>query len=663
MKENDYKENEKEINFINNNKESDLLSLNQKILEDENNEEERKSLDLSSLKEINLEDIKIGKKIYCPVQNCFNNCIIIIDPNFFQVNYDCGNHNNKMDIIQYIKNSGITKNEKEKCFKCNLEYEKIKQDEDNKILYKCYCKKNICKKCKKAHLDENKENKKDHNMIDFKYKDYKCCCSSKNKKYISFCLGCKQNLCQICDENHKDHEKKNFGELSNLTDEKKDFLINLIEIQKKLIEKFKVIIEDWNKRVKIIFDNYLKKLELYYQINLAIINRYDLNSNYYEEIKNTEYIRTDFDQNFYNLINSEDDFIRQNSIICNLLNDALEKDNKPSKKNFENNIKNINLTDTLSLSRCVNHLCEIEKYDTLIVGITNVNSNKDELYLLKEIEYNKDLKKFIPHFSKEETFKILNLRVLKNGNLLIVNENFFEVCEVSKDANYLKTIQNIKLEKEDERFIDTIELINGYLISISYSIDNKNKNNIIFWKKNIMKGYYENYKEITKTERPVRILEINKKKFVVLFENNKLYYYNSKNGDENILPPIDNPLAFKKMFKIQEDGILFVERKNLVLYSLLSLQQKNFHADFNIIDICPIYNSNNYDDNFFASFSEENNHGIMLLKIDLNKYKIYLSIYKNNAHSLKINCIYNRKHLDIITCSDDKTIKIWNIKT
>ena len=117
------------------------------------------------------------------------------------------------------------------------------------------------------------------------------------------------------------------------------------------------------------------------------------------------------------------------------------------------------------------------------------------------------------------------------------------------------------------------------------------------------------------------------------------------------------------MFKIQEEGILFVKKKNLALYSLLSLQQKNFYTDFNIIDICPIYNSNNYEDNFFTSFSEENNHGFMLLKIDLNKYKIYFNMYKNDAHSLKINCIYNRKHWDIITCSDDKEIKIWNIKT
>ena len=655
MKEKDFEENEKEINIINNNKENSILLLNAEILEDKN-KKERKSIDSSSLNEIDLEDIKVGNKILCPVPNCFENCIIMIEPHFFEVNYDCGKHNNKIDIIKYIKDSGISKNDKEKCFKCELTYEKIKEDEENKILYKCYCGKNICKKCKKDHLDENKENKKEHNMIDFKYKDYKCCCSNKNKKYNSFCLTCKKNLCQICDENHGGHEKKNFGELSNLSEEKKKIIIKEIEIQKKLIDKFNKIIDDWFKKVKAIIDKYKMKLDLYYQINLNIIKRYDTNTNYYEEIKNTEYIHTYFDDNFNNLINSGDDFKRQNSIICNLLNDNLEKYKDISEIDPVKVIKNIQLKDSISLNGCANHLCEIKKDETLIVGTNNVNINKDELYLFKEDNQNKE--NFIPQLSKEENSQILGLKVLKTGNLLIVNEKYSEIREASKTANSLKFIQSIKLEQEDERFIDTIELINGFLISISYSITNQYKNNIIFWKKNIMKGNYEIYNKIPKKERPIQILEINKEKFVVLFENNILCCYDSKNGDETELPKIENPIVFKKMFKILEEGILFINKKNMVLFSISSLQQKSFHAEFNIINICQIYNSNKY---FFASFSEENNHGFLIMKIDLNKYKLYFKKYKDGAHSLKINCIYNRNKFDIITCSDDKTIKIWKI--
>ena len=335
----------------------------------------------------------------------------------------------------------------------------------------------------------------------------------------------------------------------------------------------------------------------------------------------------------------------------------LKKYKDLSEINPANIVKKIKLNDTMLLNGNVKHLCEIKKDRTLIVGINNENNNKDELYIFKKIEENKE--KFVPQFSKEENSKIISLKVLNNENLLILNENQFEVRETSETANSLKTIQNIKLEQEDERFIDVIELINGNLVSISYSIANENKNNIIFWNKNIMKGIYEIYKEIPKKEKPIKILEINKEKFVVLFENNILYCYNSKNGDENELPKIDNPITFKKMIKIPEDGILFIDNKNYLLFSITSLQQKSFHGDFSITDICYINNFNNY---FFASFSQENNHGFLLLKIDLNKYKMHYKLYKLDAHPLKINCIYNLKKWDVITCSDDKTIKIWNLK-
>ena len=666
MKEKNDEEDEHENNInLNIDIEKSNSLHNSIISKDECNEEERKNLSLdSSLKEIKLENKKVViKKIRCPYPNCFENCIIMVDPNFFEVKFDCGKHNKKIDIIQYIKDSVISKDDKDKCSKCELTYEKIKEDKDNKILYKCYCGKNICKKCKKDHLDENKENKKEHNMIDFKYKDYKCGCSNKGKKFSSFCLTCKKNLCQICDENHKDHVKKNFGELSNLTEEKKKMLIQQIEIQKKLIGKFNEIIDDWYKRVKNIIDKYKTKLELYYQINQNIINRYDPHTNYYEEIKNTEYIRTDFDENFYNLIISEGDLRKQNSIICKILNENMDLYLFNSKTDNEKIFKNITLKDTKPLNGCIKHLCELKKEGALIVNINNNINNKEELCLFKEIEDksedNNKLKKYAPQFSKDENLKILSLKVLKSGYLLIVNKKQFNIYETSGTATSLKIIQNKKLEEGDEIFKNIIELINGYLVSISYSNNDKNKNSIIFWKKNIMIGNYEKNENINikPLERPIDIVEINKEKFVVLFENNILYCFNSKNGDLKELPKIDSPNNFKKMIKIIEDGILFMNNNNFLLYSLSSLQQKSLNIQYNIIDIFYISNSNN---NFLASFSEENNHGFLLLNIDFLKYKIdKIKILCNEAHSLKINCIHQLNNGDIITGSDDKTIKIW----
>ena len=660
MKEKDFEENEKEINNINN-LEMSILSFNQKNLEDENNEEEQ-NLDLFQEDELMLKNIKVGSKVRCPIENCFENCIVMINPNFFEVSFDCGKHNGKLDIIKYVQDSGISKDNKEQCFKCKLTYEKIKQNEDNKILYKCYCGNNICKKCKQAHLDENIKDKNSHNMIDFKYKDYKCCCSNKGKKYNSFCLSCKTNLCQLCFENHKDHEKINFGELANITDEKKKMLIQNIKKQKTKIDKFNEIIDDWYKKVKIIIDKYKKRLELYYQINLIIINRYNSNTNYYEEIKNTDYLRIDFDENFNNLINSENDFLKQNSIIYNLLNDIIGKKKISPIIDNVNKFKNINLKDNKNLNGCVRHICEINKDGTLIVD--NINNNKDELYLFKPIEeYNNQII-FVPQFSKEEDTKILNLKELKSGYLLVINEKYFEIREAKTTPNSLKTTQKVKGEDNDERFINIIELINGFLISISYSISDKYKNYIIFWKKNIMSGIYEIFKKIEKREKPIEISEINKEKFVVLFENNYLYCYNSNINkiNETKLIKIDSQFPLKKMIKVKEDGILFIYENYFFLFSLSSLQLRNIPIEHNITDICYI------SDNFFlGSFSEENNQEFLLLYIDLIKFEInkFNCIKRKGTiiHKQRINCIYQLNNGNIITGSDDKTIKIWEYTT
>ena len=121
--ENENEENENNINISIDNIEmlenNNLLNNNIEYL---NNEEERKSLDTFYIKEIKLEDIKVGTKIRCPFPNCFENCIVMIDPNFFEISFDCGKHNNKIDIIKFIKDSGISKEDKEQCFKCKLTY-------------------------------------------------------------------------------------------------------------------------------------------------------------------------------------------------------------------------------------------------------------------------------------------------------------------------------------------------------------------------------------------------------------------------------------------------------------------------------------------------------------------------------------------------------------
>ena len=335
MKEKDYEDNElirtnSNISVL---EKSNIIDLPFEIQKDKElyNIEEKKYLNLSNIK---LEEIELGSKILCPEQNCFSNAIINIDPIFFDVNYDCGKHRNKMDIIEYVMNSGKSKEDKEKCFKCEETYNNLKKE--NKKLYKCYCEKNYCEKCKEEHLKENGENKNDHNMVDYKLKDYICCCNNRGKKYIEFCLICKKNLCIGCsskDINNNNHQKIKFGELFQLTPQKKQLFKEKVEEQKKKIVKFNEIINNWFSKSKEIINLYKKKLELYNEINELIVKQYDSRKNYYEAIKNIEYMRLDFDDNFNRLIDIENNYILQNSVILKLLNENVENNKFPIEKN------------------------------------------------------------------------------------------------------------------------------------------------------------------------------------------------------------------------------------------------------------------------------------------------------------------------------------------
>ena len=661
MEEKDYEkndENEEEINILNNNiidKEDNNNIKNKEMINGEDNEEERNLLDFTE--ESMKEEIKLGSKILCPKTNCFNNCIILIDPIELKVSYDCGEHKNAMDIIDFVKKLGEFKEDKEKCLICKKTYETIKKDINNNKLYKCNCGNNFCQKCKNKHLDGFKDKKNEHNMVDFKYKDYTCICNDKKKKYSAFCITCQKNLCISCTENHKRHEKKNYGELFSLTEEKHKKLDAMILIQKKRIEKANEILDDWVRRTKNVIEEYKKKLDFYYKINLMMSKNYIKNKLNYETIKNAEYICTDFDDNFNMLFNSENDFKKQNSIMCNLLNENMRQSIPSFYFNTENMIKNLHNDFEEKLNGKIKHICELKKEGLFIVDVyKNNNNNKEELCIFKQLN---NSKKFESLFSISEDKEILNLKELKNGNLLIVKKKEFKIVEINENENIFKLIQVKKLEDPNENFNDIIELINKYLVSISYS----NKGIIHFWNKNLRNGYFEIYKTFsTDIEIPISILEINKLQFVVLFDNNKLYGYDSKTGNKiQLLVSVSNG-HFKKMIKVREDGILFIFENNIVLFCISSLQVKSLRRnDDNIYDIWYINGSDNY---YLVSFNESNRYGLFLLNIDLIKYKIYkiTNVVINNAHEGKINCICHLNNKFFVTGSEDEKIKVWKNK-
>ena len=625
------------INYINN-KESTIN------LEDEGKE----SIDLSNIK---LDEIEFGSKILCPEKNCFSNSIISLDPFSFEVNYDCGKHKNKMNIIEYALNAGKSKEISIKCFKCEKKYFDIQKEKN--MLYKCYCGNNYCEECKKNHLKEV-QNKNEHNMIDYNEKDYLCCCCDKDKKYIEYCLTCKKNLCIICSESHRKHEKKIFGNMHILSEQEKIILNQKREEQKNKINKFNKIINNWSQKVNIIINIIKKKLELYNKINDIIFNQNDSNKIFYEEIKNVQNIRFDFDNDFLDILNSENDFIEQNKLICKLLNKNIEiKRHKLINKKMFNNII---LKAEKSIKGKVKTICEIKKEKFLIINIIDKNNRENISFFKKSItenEYNLKI-------STDEDGNILDVIELKDGNLLIVKDKQFKIIELCIPELLIKNVQTKILE--NEYFKEIKEMSNGYLISSSFNNNEINQNKIVIWKKDLINGNYEIFKIYQGFQKALSILEINNYKFVSYFEDNTLFSYNLKlKKTSNILLTIKIKKIFKKMIQVGKNGILLIFNQSLILFNLENSQYSLLKIYYDINSICSIDNSKKY---FLASYSKDQDFGLFLLDINLHENKIYKikKIFIKNAHSKVINCIYRLSDEIFITGSSDNTYKIWELK-
>ena len=598
---------------------------------------------IASVININLENLNMGSKILCPQEKCFLNSIISINPFSFEINTACGEHQNKMDILNYVNNSGKYKEENEKCDYCK---KTIKYFSNNNInLYKCSCGKNICEKCKE------KDNIKEHISVDFKEKDYTCLCNQEKKKYINYCFQCDKNLCIYCSDNHKNHDKKKFSQIYQIGKEKIKILKLKLKEQKDTIKKFNNILDDWIKRIIEAINTYKKKLELFAEINEIIIKQYDSLKNYYIAIKNVEYINFDFDNYVYDIIKSENNFRTLNNIICKFLNDNMRLIYETNLNN-EIELKNIELKNTNMFNGPVHHICELRNEDLLIINIKNKNNNNEELFIYKkELQYN--FKEIYNLIIEEE--EILNLLELKNGDLLIIQKNQFKIIEISKKEKLINIIQTQKFNELNYTFKEIIQLKNGNLVSLLINPNKQNK--IIIWKKNLIKGKYENIKDKIR-EDAFSIIEINKYSFLIYCNNNDIYIYDSKIYEEYKLGKMSiNNIEFKIMKKIYEDGILFVFKDLLIIVNL-STFQINALITSQIYDICQVRNSNVY---FLATFYDIdiNSHGIYLIKCNLTQNEIICKKMCDNIHFNKTNCIYQLGEGDIITGSSDNYIKIF----
>ena len=355
-----------------------------------------------------------------------------------------------------------------------------------------------------------------------------------------------------------------------------------------------------------------------------------------------------------NLIKYERNMKKQTEIIFNFLNEKMKEYINLNPK--EKEMQTIKLKNSYNIRDIVKQICELKKKGFLVIDVLR-NEPNEELKIIKitnDYNFDKEMKSL-----STENEKILNMSELRNGNLLILQETQFKIFDIDNDG--YSTLLQTKTADEFTNFKRMIELSNGYLISISQTLNNHESDNIILWKKNLMNGEYGKEKSINK-DRAIYLLEMDKNSFIVYCNNNQIFSYNSKSLEEtNIgIIEINGIHYFKKMLKMSDNDILLLYQELIVFVNLKSGLSSSYQYNYN--DICYIPDSKS---SFLASYFRitGNINSLSYINFDLIKRKENHIDYQPYFHTNIINCIFSLSNGDIITCSYDRTIKIWKIMT
>ena len=102
--------------------------------------------------------------------------------------------------------------------------------------------------------------------IIIKYEQKFSICQKHNDSFNEYCQDCKINLCYSCIEEHKSHKTISFRSL----------IPNINEIKGRISE-IKTNIESFNSEINLIIKKLtelMKAMEIYYDINIDILNNY-----------------------------------------------------------------------------------------------------------------------------------------------------------------------------------------------------------------------------------------------------------------------------------------------------------------------------------------------------------------------------------------------------
>ena len=127
----------------------------------------------------------------------------------------------------------------------------------------------LCPLCRSNHQNN-------HNIINYNDKNYLC--KKHNDNFIKYCKDCKENICILCEKDHKTHDNIYLGDMII----NKEDLLKESEKLSKIIDKLRDNIEEMKNRLNKVLYN----IKIYDKINKYIIRNYDEKKRYYNILGN-----------------------------------------------------------------------------------------------------------------------------------------------------------------------------------------------------------------------------------------------------------------------------------------------------------------------------------------------------------------------------------------
>ena len=409
----------------------------------------------------------------------------------------------------------------------------------NNLSYCFDCDNFFCKKCILNHNQNNYSHSITNNIS-----EKNTLCKLHNKKYNKFCLQCKLNLCEFC-ENNYNHYTEFFNNIYPLAQDINNFK-NLIL---KLITK--------NSEEREIINDEIENEE-------AIFN----NNQEYESIKIKSLLIESFSKSItnYNYINNVNNIIRctfvKDTIIKNLRNEINFIKNfelKSDINNIENKIfiKSIskNITkDYNSQTWCIIKLNDIFINSKQKLELIAIAGSNNKILILDSLKFN------IYQMIEEHKSIVFSLAQYKNNFNYLFSSSEDRTINIYKLNIHFKfeLIQKLKKSRENVGEISKIIILENKLL---ISGDN---NSITIWKSNIENENNINYKEFFEIiiNRDIcNLLEVNPFIFIATQFSHGGYFQVYKNDEQNF--PLIGELKNIRVVGISSNSLVKID-DNLV---------------------------------------------------------------------------------------------------